>query len=163
MPATPEAPLPETVLAFDFGRRRIGVAVGQQVTASASPLGTVGNGAGGPDWPRIDTLIAEWRPARLLVGLPLHADGTASTMSDAVRQFAVQLARYGLPVAAVDERYSSLEARERLVGRRRSGARGRIRRDAVDAAAAVLIAERWLGASGAASRGNSPGNRDHSG
>lgn len=148
MPVTPDTSLarrPETVIAFDFGLARIGVAAGQQVTGSAGPVGVVANGPDGPDWRRIDALIAEWRPSRLIVGLPLHADGTPSGLSALAEAFAAELGRYAVPVEMVDERYSSLEAREHLIDARRSGRTGRIRREMVDAAAAVLIAERWLG------------------
>lgn len=144
MPATPDREPPETVLAFDFGRRRIGIAVGQAITSSASPLGTAENGSHGPDWRRITAVIEEWRPARLVVGLPLHADGTASELAADAARFRRALGRFGLPVESVDERYSSLEAAERLKEQRQAGRKGRVRKENVDAAAAVLIAERWL-------------------
>ena len=144
MPATRDTP-PETLIAFDFGLRRIGVAVGQPVTGSASPLGVVANGPNGPDWARIEALVAEWRPARLVVGRPLHTDGAPSPLTNAVDAFVTGLARFRLPVATVDERYSSLEARQLLADGRRTGqTRRRTAREMVDAAAAVLIAERWL-------------------
>ena len=146
MPDTPEAARPETVIAFDFGLRRIGVAVGQTVTASASPLGVVANDAGGPDHARIAALIDEWRPARLVVGLPAHADGTPSDIEKQVRGFIADLERYGLPIATVDERYTSIEAEAVLKRARSEGSRGRISKEAIDAAAAVLIAERYLAA-----------------
>lgn len=139
MPATPE-----TILAFDYGLRRIGVAVGQPITASAGPVGTVTNSDSGPDWRDIDRLVDDWRPARLIVGMPLSVDGHASTMTAAVDAFIAELARYGLPVEVVDERYSSLEAQAHLKSLRAKGRRGRIRKAEIDAAAAVLIAERWL-------------------
>ncbi|HEX7062438.1 MAG TPA: Holliday junction resolvase RuvX, partial [Woeseiaceae bacterium] len=86
---------------------------------------------------------------RLIVGLPLNADGSPSPLSQAASAFAVELARrFPLPVESVDERYTSLEARERLVRQRQEGRGGRIRRTMVDACAAVLIAERWLARSG---------------
>ncbi len=147
MPGTPEA-RPETVLAFDYGRRRIGVAVGQQVTGSASALGTLDNGAGGVDWPRLDALIADWRPARLLVGLPKRADGSPGELADAIGEFCERLGRYGLPVTTVDERYSSLEAERALREGRRAGRRRRVTKGDVDAAAAAVIAERWLAGGG---------------
>lgn len=148
MPDTPDSTPPETVIAFDFGHARIGAAVGQAVTGSAGPAGVIANGPRGPDWSRIDALVAEWRPARLLVGLPLYADGSPSPLSEAACTFAAELARrYALPVETVDERWSSVEARERLAEQRRRGRAGRVRRPMVDAAAAVLIAERWLGGS----------------
>lgn len=140
---------PETIIAFDFGLRRIGVAVGQPITGSASPLAVVANGPAGPDWARIEALLAEWRPGRLIVGMPLHTDGSPSQIAPAVAEFAEALGRLGLPVDTVDERYSSLEARERLVEGRRSGQiRRRTAKEMLDAAAAVLIAERWLGRMG---------------
>ena len=139
MPGTPE-----TILSFDFGLRRIGVAVGQQVTGTASPLGTVPNGEDGPDWGGIAALVREWQPSRLIVGMPAHADGSPSAIGNAARDFARRLARFDLPVATVDERYSSIEAEARLLEQRREGLRGRIGKADIDAAAAVLIAERWL-------------------
>src|SRR5690606_25762510 len=86
MPGTPDTTRPETVLAFDFGGSRIGVAVGQSVTGSAGPLGVVANGPRGPDWERIDALVREWRPSRLIVGLPLHADGSPPGVARAARR-----------------------------------------------------------------------------
>ena len=139
MPGTPE-----TILAFDFGLRRIGVAVGQQVTASANPLAVVQNGAGGPDWAAIDHLIRDWQPARIIVGMPAFADGSASQISTQVRKFIGEIARFDLPVETEDERYSSLEAEEHLKSERALGLRGRIRKEMIDSAAATLIAERWL-------------------
>lgn len=144
MPDTPEPLSAETLLAFDFGHRRIGVAVGQQITASASPLGTASNGPSGPDWPQISRWIDEWQPDRLIVGLPLHADGTPSDLSADTLGFINELARFERPIESVDERYSSLEAREILKRERSSGRRGRIDRETIDATAAMLIAERWL-------------------
>lgn len=145
MPGTPERSRPQTLIAFDYGRRRIGAAVGQQVTGSASALGAAANGPAGPDWARIDRWIDEWRPDRLVVGMPLNANGGPSEIGGEAERFAADLGRYGLPVETVDERYSSLEAEERLREQRAAGLRGRIRKASVDATAAVLIAERWLG------------------
>jgi putative holliday junction resolvase len=144
MPDTPDRPPPEILIAFDFGLRRIGVAVGQDVTGSAQPLGIVANGPGGPDWKRLERLLAEWRPTRLVVGMPLHADGSRSVLSAAVDEFVRDLGRFSLPVETIDERYSSLEAEELLIARRKLGMSGRLRKERVDAAAAALIAQRWL-------------------
>ncbi len=135
---------PETILAFDFGKRRIGVAVGQQVTFSASPLKFVANGPEGPDWQQIAALVSDWRPHRLIVGMPNHADGSASDIGKDVEDFIDDLGRYAMPVESVDERYSSLEAEQQLKSERAAGMRGRITKDMIDSAAAVLIAERWL-------------------
>lgn len=145
MPDTPDpATRPLTLLAFDFGLRRVGVAVGQQVTGSASPVGTALSRDSGPDWALIGRWIGEWRPQLLVVGMPWHADGSQSDMSNAAADFAEALERFGLPVETVDERYTSLEAGEQLRLARAERRRGRIRKGDVDAAAAVMIAERWL-------------------
>jgi len=146
MPDTPDSnqAIPETILAFDYGLRRIGVAVGQSVTASASPLGVVVNTDKGPDFDAISAMIDEWRPSRLIVGLPMHADGQPGEMQAHVEEFVRDLWRYQIKVDTVDERYTSLEAEEALKNARASGARGRISREAIDSAAAVFIAERFL-------------------
>lgn len=135
---------PETILAFDFGLRRIGIAVGQSVTASASPLGVVANSADGPDFAAISKIVHEWRPARLIVGLPMHADGTPGEMQAHVEDFVRELQRYQLTIDTVDERYTSREAEAVLKKARASGSRGRISREMIDSAAAVFIAERFL-------------------
>jgi putative Holliday junction resolvase len=135
---------PETILAFDFGLRRIGVAVGQQITASASPIGVVQNGENGPDWVALGKLVRDWQPARIVVGLPVNADDTPSAITRRVQGFIGELARFGLPVETEDERYSSREAAALLKSGRSRGRRGRIGRDDIDSAAATLIAERWL-------------------
>ncbi len=136
--------MPETILAFDYGLRRIGVAVGQDVTASASPVGVVANGEDGVDHERIRAIIREWHPTKLVVGMPTHADGSPGAMTAAVEAFIDELAQYGLPISSIDERYSSLEAEHALKNARRQGSRGRISKQDIDAAAAVFIAERYL-------------------
>lgn len=141
----------EIVLALDFGLKRIGVASGDTLTRTASPRSTIANGVlangtSGPDWPSIDRLIADLRPARLAVGEPYNADGTPSALTEAARAFAAELRkRSSLPVDLVDERWSSQDAGERLRGLRASGQRGRrVRREDVDAIAAAVILERWF-------------------
>jgi putative Holliday junction resolvase len=146
MSDTPDVNGPETILAFDYGRRRIGVAVGQTITASASPLGVVSNDFSGPDQAKISALIKEWRPNRLVVGMPAHADGSASDMQNYVNQFIEILTVYDLAVETVDERYTSVEAEAALKNARAAGTRGRISKEEIDSAAAVLIAERYLAA-----------------
>jgi putative Holliday junction resolvase len=136
--------LPETILAFDFGLRRIGVAVGQDITASASPVGVVANGESGADHERIRAIIREWHPTRLVVGMPTHANGSPGPMTAAVEAFIDELAQYELPVSTIDERYSSLEAEQALKNARKLGSRGRISKQDIDATAAVFIAERYL-------------------
>jgi len=136
--------MPETILAFDFGLRRIGIAVGQDITASASPVGVVVNSEDGVDHDRIRCIVDEWRPGRLVVGMPTHADGSPGEITTAVEAFVDELRRYDLPVETIDERYSSIEAEEVLKAARSEGTRGRIRKEDIDAAAAVFIAERYL-------------------
>ena len=144
MRATPDLALPRTILSFDFGLRRIGVAVGQDVTGSASPLGVVANRDAAVDHDRIAALIEEWHPTVLVVGMPAHADGSPSDMQAHVRAFIAELERYDLPIETVDERYTSIEAERVLKEARAAGTRGRISKDMIDSAAAVFIAERYL-------------------
>jgi len=147
MPDTPDTNHPETIVAFDFGLRRIGVAVGQSITASANPIATISNSDTGPDWQAISAILSEWRPARLIVGMPLYKDGSPSEMVKHINQFIGELKRFSRPVETVDESYSSLEASELLKSERTLGLRGRINKEAIDSVAAMLIAERWLGRS----------------
>jgi putative Holliday junction resolvase len=135
---------PRTILAFDFGLRRIGVAIGQDITGSASPLGTVINRDKGVDHGAIASLIREWRPTGIVVGMPSHADGTPSTMQEPIEAFIQDLQRYGLVVDTVDERYTSIEAEQVLKKARAAGSRRRISKEMIDSAAAVFIAERYL-------------------
>ena len=135
---------PQLILAFDLGRRRIGVACGDTLSRSAKPLKGLANWPTGPRWEEVDALLKEWQPALIAVGLPYNVDGSESVMSNAARGFAAALAeRYRLPVRLIDERYSSLEAENRLKSARQSGARKRrIAREDIDAAAACVILER---------------------
>jgi len=135
---------PETILAFDFGARRIGVAVGQQITSSASPLTVIANGGPESIWVAIAALIDEWQPARLIVGMPSHADGEPAAIGAAVTEFMAELEQFSLPINSVDERYTSIEAEGLLKARRQSGQQGRISKERIDSTAAALIAERWL-------------------
>ena len=134
------------MLAFDFGRRRIGVAVGQTLTGSANAVGVLPAHDGAPDWAAVDTCIAQWGPGRLLVGLPYNMDGSDTTTTAACRAFGEKLARRsGLPVDYVDERLTSNAAYDELRTERRSGARARrIRPEDIDANAARLILTTWL-------------------
>ena len=144
MPVTPDLSRPRTILAFDFGLRRIGVAVGQDITGSASPLGVLANRDGGVDHDAIAALIKEWQPTGIVVGMPSHADGSRSDLCDAVDEFIDQLQRYGLKVETVDERYTSVDAEQILKDARIAGSRGRISKEMIDSAAAVFIAERYF-------------------
>jgi len=134
-----------TVPGFDYGARRIGVAVGNRVTGSARALEIVGNGANGPDLARIAALLREWRPDALLVGLPLTLDSGEQTNSQNARAFAEVLReRHALPVELVDERLTSRAAAERFAERRASGSVRRKHAAALDAIAAEIIVEQWL-------------------
>ncbi|HEX4243431.1 MAG TPA: Holliday junction resolvase RuvX [Steroidobacteraceae bacterium] len=138
---------PRIVVAFDFGLRRIGVASGNTLTRSATPLSVILASGGSPRWEDLDKLLAELKPALAVVGLPYNADGSESSTATAARRFAAELARrYGLEIALVDERYSSREAEARLKTARQSGRmRRRVAKADVDAAAACVILDRWLG------------------
>ena len=132
-------------LGFDFGARRIGVAAGQPVTRSAGPVETIAAHAGEPDWRAIDRLVRDWAPEALVVGIPVHMDGTEQAETARARAFARRLAeRYGLPVHEADERLSSREAEGLIADARRAGRRRRTRKGDVDRMAASLILERWL-------------------
>jgi putative Holliday junction resolvase len=136
---------PAVVIGFDYGARRIGVAVGNRVSGSARALEVVGNGANGPDWARIAALLREWRPDALLVGLPLTLDAGEQANSQNSRAFAQALReRHALPVAMVDERLTSRAAAERFAERRASGAAKRKHAAKLDAIAAEIIVEQWL-------------------
>lgn len=142
--------MPETtqlagyILSFDFGLRRIGVAVGQALTGTATALETVSHGQK-PDWSAIDRLVKEWKPAVLLVGLPLGAEGDETDMSKAARQFGGQLLkRYSTRVEYVDERLTSRIAESRFAEQRAAGALRRKDANRLDAIAAQVICENWL-------------------
>ena len=131
-----------TLLAFDFGTRRIGVALGTTRLRSARPLTIIETERNDARFAAIDALVAEWKPDRLVVGLPLHADGTPHDMTARARRFARQLAaRYRLPVAEVDERHTSELATARLRSEGRGGREHRAMRDAV---AAPIILQAYL-------------------
>ena len=135
-----------TVLAFDFGLKRIGIAAGDTLTATAAPRPAAAVRQSGPDWQAIGREVRALGPRRLVVGAPYNADGSPGALAPAARLFAAELERrFGLPVDMVDERYSSVEASAALKARRASGARRRrIRREDVDSTAAAIILERWL-------------------
>jgi putative Holliday junction resolvase len=131
-----------TVLAFDFGTRRIGVAVGNALTRVAHPLTTIDGEASAARFAAIASLIDEWRPDRLVVGRPLHADGSEHEMTARAERFARQLSgRFGLEVSCVDERFTTLAADTELAG---AGVRGRRRKAVRDAVAAQLILQSWF-------------------
>lgn len=134
-----------TVLGFDVGMRRIGVAVGNALTGNASAVAVVDVHAGGPDWAHVDRLLREWRPDGLIVGDPMTLDGGDQPIRKAARAFAETLRqRCRLPVLMIDERNSSQEAARRFAAARAAGTRKRRDADVLDAVAAAVIVERWL-------------------
>ena len=131
-----------TVLAFDFGTQRIGVAIGETGIGVAHPLTTIGVKAERERFEAIRALLEEWRPVLCVVGLPTHADGTAHAMTARAMRFARQLEnRFGVPVVCCDERFTTRAAAEALRG---TGARGRTRKAVRDQVAAQLILQAYL-------------------
>jgi len=136
---------PQTVLAFDFGLKRIGIACGDTLTQHAAARAAAAVHRGVPDWQAIAGEVRALMPAVLVVGAPYNVDGSKGTLLAAARRFAAELERrFALPVQLVDERFSSLEANEALKARRAGGARGRIGRADLDSAAAAVILGRWF-------------------
>ena len=136
----------QTILAFDFGLKRIGIASGDTITRTAAPRSGAAVRGGEPDWAEIERQVRSLHPELLVVGDPYNVDGSPGAIAPAVRRFAAELERrFGLPVKMVDERWSSLEAAAALKAQRASGERKRrVRREDIDSAAAAVILERWL-------------------
>lgn len=131
-----------TVLAFDFGEKRIGVATGSLETRIAHPLETIASELNDVRFARIGALIAEWKPVLLVVGLPFHLDGTEHDLTRLARRFSHRLnGRFGLPVEFVDERLTSVEAESNL---REAGITGRNQKAHVDAVAAQTILQSYF-------------------
>ncbi len=140
----------QTVLAFDFGLKRIGIASGDTLTRTAAPRPAIAVKNGHPDWDAIGRSVKALQPGRFVVGAPYNVDGSPGVLAPAVRRFAAELeSRFGLPVNMVDERWSSLEATAALKAQRASGERRRrVSREDIDSAAAAVILERWLSGDG---------------
>ena len=149
--------LARTYLGFDYGSKRIGVAVGQDLTASASALTTLSITDHSPPWQAIEALVHTWQPQAFVVGLPYNADGTEHAVTLAARGFGQQLQqRFGLPVYWMDERLTSSEAESILAERGGSGSKGmgskgkggkgkaKTRIQDIDKLAAQLILQSWL-------------------
>lgn len=147
-PSPSPSPGPQTLLAFDFGLRRTGVAVASTLIGEARPLDTV-QAEGEARWAPLAALVAAWQPDALVVGIPRHPDGTEHELTRAARRFARELARrHGLPVHEVDERYSSVEAEAAL--RAEGGRRARPGRPdpRLDARAAAVLLDQYLAGGG---------------
>lgn len=130
-----------TILCFDYGTKSIGVAVGSELTGSATLLAALKAKDGIPDWQHIERLIQEWQPQLLLVGLPLNMDGSEQEFTARTRKFANRLhGRFGLPIAYHDERLSTADARSRLFT---EGGYRNLSKDKVDSLSAQIIFEGW--------------------
>lgn len=142
-PNTPALLQPQGyVLAFDFGERRIGVAIGEHLLGIAHPLTTIATEANDERFRRIGELILEWQPQRLVVGLPAHLDGEEHAMTQLCRKFARRLnGRFGLPVTLVDERLTSAEASQSL---KQAGVSGRKQKVMLDQVAAQHILQSYF-------------------
>ena len=129
-------------LGFDFGYKRIGVAVGQTVTHSAKPLNIIPAKEGVPDWQLVARIIDQWRPKALIVGPPTCIDGKEQYTTAAAKNFSIQLAeRFALPVHLVDERLTTVEARAEMFAQ---GGYRKIKNSPIDSIAACIILEQWL-------------------
>ncbi len=144
--SSPSSPTrPETLLAFDFGVRRIGVALGNTLSASARPLTLIDSAPTDQRFARIAELIRTWQPDRLVVGRPLDEDGSLTETTRLAERFANQLrGRFGLAVEAVDERFSSREAQAIIAATGRGGAHGAQHRGHDDPMAAAVILAQYL-------------------
>lgn len=147
-PANKSRPL--SVLAFDYGTQRIGVAFGQSITGTAQGVSVIKANDGIPDWDEIAALIKQWKPTVFVVGLPYNMDGTESELSARAEKFANRLnGRFSLPSFGMDERLSSREARAQLHEQQSTGrgqpanAEGK-KRAAIDDIAAQIILENWF-------------------
>lgn len=137
-----EKVLQGTVLAFDFGEQRIGVAVGEHLIKSANPLTTIDNESNEVRFTRITQLIEEWQPKLLVVGLPLSLEGAETEITQLCKKFARRLnGRFNLPVALIDERYSSAQASQLL---NETGIKGRAQKPMLDQVAAQTILQSYF-------------------
>lgn len=136
-----------TVLGFDVGARRIGVAVASAFAHAARAVAVVDVHASGPDWSAVERVVREWKPDGLIVGDPMTLDGGDQPARVRAWDFARELRRrHGLPVVLIDERASSIEAAQRFADDRAAGRKRRRDAEALDAVAAAVIVERWLAA-----------------
>ncbi len=131
-----------SVLGFDYGKKRIGIATGQTITHSATPCRTINQVDGNPDWHAIEAEIQQWQPQALIVGMPYYTDGSENRMTAAVRQFAYELEkRFKLPVIEIDEALSSQQAEEILKQDKKITQQNK---QEIDKMAAAIIVQRWL-------------------
>lgn len=135
-------PSQRTVLAFDFGTKSIGVAVGQEITGTASPLNALKAVDGIPNWDLLAKVFEEWQPQLAVVGLPLNMDGTEQPVTLAAKKFANRLnAKYRVPVETCDERLTTVDAKASLFA---MGGFKKLDKQKIDSASACLIFESWI-------------------
>ena len=131
-----------TVLGFDYGTKSIGIAVGQEITGTASPEAALKANDGVPNWEQVETVLKHWQPDLVVVGLPLNMDGTEQELTKRARKFANRIhGRFGLPIALQDERLTTVDARARLF---EMGGFKALTKDKVDSVSAVLIIESFF-------------------
>lgn len=131
-----------TVLGFDFGTTRIGVAIGQSLTGQGRPLSPLKANDGIPNWDQISHIVNEWQPDAFIIGLPLNMDGTENEMCQRARKFAKRLhGRYNRPYHMMDERLSSYEAKGHVIAQ---GGNRNFKENSVDGLAAQMILESWF-------------------
>ncbi|WP_297201698.1 Holliday junction resolvase RuvX [uncultured Pluralibacter sp.] len=131
-----------TLIAFDFGTRSIGTAVGQRITGTARPLAALKAQEGTPDWNLIERLLKEWQPEAVIVGLPLNMDGTEQPLTAKARKFANRIqGRFGVKIILHDERLSTVEARAGLF---EQGGYRALNKGKIDSASAVVILESFF-------------------
>ncbi|MFT6268605.1 MAG: putative Holliday junction resolvase [Alphaproteobacteria bacterium] len=139
---TPEQHKVRTVIAFDFGMKSIGLAIGQAITNTASPLQAIKAQDGIPNWDNLGKVISQWEPHALLVGLPLNMDGTEQPITSSVKRFVGRLKhKYNLPVFLHDERLSTVDAKSKLF---ELGGYKKLSKEKVDSVSACLIYESWV-------------------
>ena len=130
------------ILAFDYGLARIGVAVGQNITQTATPLDTLKAQDGVPNWNQVEALIKEWKPSLLIIGEPFNMDSSDQEITKRARKFANRLhGRFGLPFEMLDERLTSASAREEIYA---MGGFKKLKKTQIDSVAAALILESWF-------------------
>ena len=133
------------VIAFDFGLKRTGVAVGNTITGSATPECTLTSKNNQPDWDSISTLFKEWQPTQVVVGMPTELDGSENPLNKKIQRFCNQIeGRYNIKVDQENEQFTSIEAARRLKQLRQSGRKKKINKDEVDKIAASIILENWI-------------------
>ncbi|SFN90608.1 Holliday junction resolvase RuvX [Xenorhabdus japonica] len=131
-----------TIIAFDFGTRSIGAAIGQEITGTARALSSFKANEGSPNWELIEKLLKEWQPDLVIVGLPLNMDGTEQLVTSQARKFANRIhGRFGVQVELQDERLTTVEARSHLFDH---GGYKALDKGKVDSASAVIILESWF-------------------